>query len=258
MPADVSGPPAHSLADPLPSEPEDYGEPDEELFDDMIPDVPSPGPANQINQINQANQINQEFESPLTTQSLSASSISGSDGAGGSAAGSTAGGRAAGGSVAGSGTSVLADGKEANYKRYTVYELEKHWGAVIEDYNTIDAMMGGYLRLASVQVGEYTQSPFPVTVVFPASLSHFFDSRKDSFLQSLQEYLEIVLQRTIDLEIRFDDSNKSEEMRRIERQSLGVEQIFQEDVKREPVLKKLVEIFEAERRLTQREKKKTS
>jgi len=211
MPADVSGPPSNSLADPLPSEPEDYGEPDEELFDDMVPDVPAPNPTNQ--------------------------NINGSD-------------------VVDRTPSVSADKTEANYKRYTVYELEKHWGAVIEDYNTIDAMMGGYLRLASIRVGEYTQSPFPVTVVFPASLSHFFDSRKDSFVQSLQEYLEIVLQRTIDLEIKFDDSNKSEELRRIERQSLGVEQIFQEDVKREPVLKKLVELFEAERRLTQREKKK--
>ena len=140
--------------------------------------------------------------------------------------------------------------------KFTIYDINTQWNAILADFRNFYPMAGAYLEGTTTLKGSFESSPFSLTVRFPNVVKHHFEffhtDQKNK--ASLQEYLEIALNRKVQLKLFLDEKANEEELRAYKAASTAgnLDHAWQMDQEAQPILKKLTEIFKTEFRGTRK------
>jgi hypothetical protein len=125
-------------------------------------------------------------------------------------------------------------------------------------------LLGSYLDKTKAIRGDYEALPFRMTVEFLPYMQFQYHSlvQKKHYVQTLQEYLEQVLGRPVQVELLLQeqsvlDASGATPVQRPNFISTSPRQLFQEDLEKEPILKKLVEIFQADYKYSSKPQKES-
>jgi DNA polymerase III subunit gamma/tau len=127
------------------------------------------------------------------------------------------------------------------------FDVEAQWKSLVNSFCEQEPLGGAYLQGTKLERGDYTLTPFPLTVHFRGSQQWQYNqfSTHPTYQTNLLEFLEQVLQTPVDLRLSLLAATP-EEMAQAQGGGTRSLSPFEIDLKNEPIISTLLEIFEAE------------
>ncbi len=127
------------------------------------------------------------------------------------------------------------------------FDVETRWKELVRDFCEQEPLGGAYLQGSRIEKGDYTRTPFPLTVHFRGSKQWQYQqfSTHPTYQTNLLEYLEALLQTPVDLRLSLL-APTAEELAEAQGNPGRALSPYEADLRNEPILATLAEIFEAE------------
>lgn len=127
------------------------------------------------------------------------------------------------------------------------FDVETKWKELVHDFCEQEPLGGAYLQGSRIEKGDYTRTPFPLTVHFRGSKQWQYQqfSTHPTYQTNLLEYLEALLQTPVDLRLSLL-APTAEELAEAQGNPGRALSPYEADLRNEPILATLAEIFEAE------------
>jgi len=127
------------------------------------------------------------------------------------------------------------------------FDVEAQWKKLVTSFCEQEPLAGAYLQATRLEKGDYTLTPFPLTVHFRGSQNWQYGqfSTHAKYQTHLLEFLESILQTPVDLRLSLL-APTPEELAESQGGPTRTLSAFEIDLQNEPILSTLLEIFEAE------------
>lgn len=116
----------------------------------------------------------------------------------------------------------------------------------MEEFRKENSMIAGYYSGVSVKTGDPSNIPFVIDLIFPKSLGKVSEmaQRNPEHRTKLQLFLEDVLEKSLLLNIYYDDTIENEFSKKLTNSNKLGSEIFEEDLEKDAVFKAMNSIFE--------------
>lgn len=135
--------------------------------------------------------------------------------------------------------------------KYTVFEVNKAWQSIIDDFKNFEPLLGAMLDETLPTHTDFNKDPYPITIEFPAHKGVAFEflsspSNKLS-VSKLAEYLQTILDKSIRLELSVKNDPEAVQKRRLETsRQKSHDYYFILDKEKNTLISRIEELFETE------------
>ena len=127
------------------------------------------------------------------------------------------------------------------------FDIESQWKHLVHGFCEQEPLGGAYIQGTQIQKGDYTLTPFPLTIHFKSVQQWQYNqfSTHPTYQTHLLEFLERTLQTPVDLRLSLL-APTPEEMAQMSGGPARALSPLEIDLQNEPIVSKLIELFEAE------------